>query len=149
MTTRRNFMCVAAALPVSAAIPDAVSGPLAAGTVDPIFAAIHARRQARARYVACCDDWTIPNEEKDPAAKATGDDECRTTITALRTTPTTLAGLRAFGEFGAELAREFAEVGCGLCDYTPGIPLRMLDVPNVEEMYFATLERAVRLLLPT
>ncbi|QFR34714.1 hypothetical protein [Ancylobacter sp. TS-1] len=139
MTTRRNLIRAAALAPVIVALPALACNAEA----DPSIIAISAYRVARAAYVAACTEWATDEE-----INAACDVECRAAIVALSTVPTTLAGVRAFCEFGTELARESSEISGGLRDYTPGIPLRLLDVPNAEEMFFATLERAMRLLPP-
>lgn len=135
-TSRRGFAghIVGAYVAVSA---------LAAGSAaaDPIFAAIDARRKALAALDA-------------PGRRTTAEDtvlchaECRATIEAVTTVPTTTEGFRAFCEFGMELHDEARQASdYGLADWTPGIPLN-LPLPDMERMYLTTLAKAARLLIP-
>lgn len=141
MTTRRNFVHAAALAPLIAALP-AIAAPK---ENDPAIIAIQSFREARAIYAEATRHWRS-DEEVNCASSA----DCFAVIAALTTVPTTAAGFRAFCEFGSWLLSfDEAEDG-GLGNWRPGnnLDLPGVDVRTADEMYFATLAKAARSLLP-
>lgn len=138
MPTRRNFIRTAVALPALAAVP-AVATVCAA---DPSIVAINAYREARSAYDAL---FQVPGDrfDEDPEIDAALKALCVAELRALRTVPTTAAGLRAFCEFAAQ-----ANAEAELCSWTPGVPLGIVDLPDGAEMFITTLATAARRLLP-
>ncbi len=118
-------------------------------SADPIFAAIHARRAAKAAMDAA-EQWPAERDGEISAVYAT---ESVAVTTLLTTVPTTAAGLRAYLLEGARLLEEVQQ-SCGadpalwdgLGDWAP--MAGQGDYRTVEQMFHATLALAARSLLP-
>ncbi|MBB3770992.1 hypothetical protein FHS55_001587 [Angulomicrobium tetraedrale] len=117
-----------------------------AAAADPVFAAIAAYDEARGRYKATLAEEGTTESQVD----ALGAEEARATVHVLCTDPATLAGLAAFCAFAARLAAGESVVDAsGLGNWFPGSAIGRPDLPSAEGMFFETLERATRRLLPT
>lgn len=125
------------------AAASAMAGRLApptARTHDPVFAAITEYRSAWTAF------WGCPSAP-DRAMNALCRRHSLATLAALQTMPTTLRGLRAYCEFGAELVARQHQIneGAGLVGYVPGAPRNTI---NAEALFMQTLADATRRLLP-
>ncbi len=108
--------------------------------LDPALGAIYSWRVARAN--ACRAEAHIEDDED--AFDATLAERKRALAHALATLPTTREGLRAYCEFGAELALGLKlDSGCGLSEFTPiGWGEEHAVATTAEDMFLATLVRA-------
>lgn len=137
MPTRRNFVHAAAGLSALALAPAGA----AIGAADPCIVAIKEYREARRLYLAAID-----RDEQEEAVDRLNRAECLTLVTALCTIPTSVAGFRAFCDFGHWLR---SELGGGFADWWPGRNTLVgnIDSRSIEDMYFTTLAEAARRLL--
>ncbi len=71
----------------------------------------------------------------------------RQCLRVLDIAPTTLTGLRALCEFGAELMNSQHTLGSDMGAYTPGGSIGV-SAPSAEELFITALNRAAATLLP-
>jgi hypothetical protein len=151
-TTRRDALRKIGLAGSLITIP-AVAGVMATNRAEAATCSLPAGEPDRALFEAI-RDWRVINIAylgidgwEDEDCDALSNQQSAAVLRVFDIAPTTLAGLRALCEFGAELMSSQRTVGSDLGAYTPGGSIGV-SAPSAEELLITALNRAAATLLP-